>query len=55
LLAVKHTTTGVASTIMGIVPVLIIPPAVLFFKEKVTLKEIIGSVIAVGGVALFFL
>lgn len=55
LLSVKHTTTGVASTIMAIVPVLIIPPAVIFFKEKITLKEIIGSVIAVGGVALFFL
>lgn len=55
LLAVKHTTTGVASTIMAIVPVLIIPPAVIFFKEKITMKEIIGSIIAVGGVALFFL
>ncbi|MFP4025419.1 MAG: DMT family transporter [Thiohalospira sp.] len=55
LLSVKHTTTGVASTIMAIVPVLIIPPAVIFFKEKITLKEVIGSVIAVGGVALFFL
>ncbi len=55
LLAVKHTTTGVASTIMAIVPVLIIPPAVIFFKEKITVKEVIGSVIAVGGVALFFM
>lgn len=55
LLSVKYTTTGVASTIMAIVPVLIIPPAVIFFKEKITVKEIIGSVIAVGGVALFFL
>lgn len=55
LLSVKHTTTGIASTIMAIVPVMIIPPAILFFKEKVTLKEIIGSLIAVGGVALFFL
>lgn len=55
LLAVRYTTTGVASTIMAIVPVLIIPPAVLFFKEKLTSKEIIGSFIAVGGVALFFL
>ena len=55
LLSVKHTTTGVASTIMAIVPVLIIPPAVIFFKEKITLKEIIGSLIAVGGVAMFFM
>jgi drug/metabolite transporter (DMT)-like permease len=55
LLSVKHTTTGVASTIMAIVPVLIIPPALIFFKEKITLKEVIGSIIAVGGVALFFI
>lgn len=55
LLSVKHTTTGIASTIMAIVPVLIIPPAIIFFKEKITLKEVIGSVIAVGGVALFFM
>lgn len=55
LLSVKHTTTGVASTIMAIVPVLIIPPAVIFFKEKITLKEVIGSIIAVGGVILFFM
>ena len=55
LLAVQNTETGVAATIMSIVPILLIPPAVLFFHEKVTLKEIIGSVIAVAGVALLFL
>jgi drug/metabolite transporter (DMT)-like permease len=55
LLSVKYTTTGIASTIMAIVPVLIIPPAIIFFKEKITLKEVIGSIIAVGGVALFFM
>ncbi|MFC2150931.1 DMT family transporter [Bacteroidota bacterium] len=55
LLSVKHTTTGVASTIMAIVPVLIIPPALIFFKERITLKEVIGSIIAIGGVAIFFM
>lgn len=55
LLSVKYTTTGVASTIMSIVPVLIIPAAVIFLKEKLTIKEIIGSVIAVAGVILFFM
>ncbi|MCU4177335.1 DMT family transporter [Carboxylicivirga sp. N1Y90] len=54
LLAVKYTTTGVASTIMAIVPVLIIPPAVLIFKERVTMKELLGSLLAVGGVVLLF-
>jgi drug/metabolite transporter (DMT)-like permease len=55
LLAVQHTRAGIASTIMAIVPILIIPPAVLIFKEKVTLKEFIGAVIAVGGVAIYFI
>ena len=55
LLAVQHTTTGVASTIMSIVPVLIIPPAVLFFKERITGREVVGAFIAVAGVAVLFL
>jgi drug/metabolite transporter (DMT)-like permease len=55
LLAVQLTNTGIASTIMAMVPVLIIPPSIILFKEKVTLKEITGAILAVGGVALFFL
>jgi len=55
LLAVQHALAGVASTIMAIVPILIIPPAVIFFKEKVTGKEVIGTVVAVAGVGLLFL
>jgi drug/metabolite transporter (DMT)-like permease len=55
LLAVKYTATGVAATIMAIVPVLIIAPSVLLFKEKVTPREIAGAVVAVAGVAVLFL
>jgi len=55
LLAVQNTQAGIAATIMSIVPVLIIAPAILFFHEKVNWKEIIGAVITVGGVAIFFL
>lgn len=55
LLAVKYTATGVAATIMAIVPVLIIAPAVVLFKEKVTAREILGAVVAVAGVAVLFL
>jgi drug/metabolite transporter (DMT)-like permease len=55
LLAIQHTQAGIAATIMSIVPVLIIPPAILFFHEKVNWKEIIGAVITVSGIALFFL
>ena len=55
LLAVQHTSTGIASTIMAIVPVLIIPPAVIFFKEKVTFSEVLGAVMAVSGVVILFI
>jgi len=55
LVAVKYTEAGIASTIMALVPVFIIIPAVLFFKEKVTLPEMLGAIVSVAGVALFFL
>ena len=55
LLSVQLTSTGIASTIMALVPVLIIPASVLLFREKVNIKEIIGAMLAVGGVALFFI
>ncbi len=55
LIAVKYTEAGIASTIMALVPVFIILPAVVLFKEKVTLPEVFGAVISVAGVALFFL
>ena len=55
LLAIQHTQAGIAATIMAIVPVLIIPPAIIIFKERPSWKEIVGAVITVGGVGLFFL
>jgi drug/metabolite transporter (DMT)-like permease len=54
LIAIQHTQAGIAATLMSIVPVLIIAPAIVLFHEKVNWKEILGAVIAVVGVALFF-
>lgn len=55
LLAVKYTQAGVAATIMAIVPVLIIPPAVLLHRERVTPRAVAGAVLAVVGVGILFL
>lgn len=55
LVAIKYTSTGIASTLMAIVPVLIIAPSVIIFKQKVNLKEIVGAIISVLGVSLFFI
>jgi drug/metabolite transporter (DMT)-like permease len=55
LIAVKYTAAGIASTIMALVPIFIILPAVIIYKEKVTLPEMIGAIVSVAGVALFFI
>jgi drug/metabolite transporter (DMT)-like permease len=55
LIAVKYTEAGIASTIMALVPVFIIVPAVVLYRQRVTLPEMLGAVVSVGGVALFFL
>jgi drug/metabolite transporter (DMT)-like permease len=54
LLAVQHTNTGIASTIMAIVPILIIVPHAIMYKKLPATIEIIGAVLCVAGVALFF-
>jgi len=55
LLAIRYTSTGIASTIMALVPIFIIPPSIWYFKHKVTRREILGTIISLAGVALFFL
>jgi len=54
LVAVQNTSTGVASTIISIVPILIIPFSVLLFKEKVNFREIVGAVVGVAGTCIMF-
>jgi len=55
LFAVRHALAGVAATIMALVPVLILVPTVLVYRERVSARAVIGSAIAVGGSALLFL
>lgn len=55
LISVKYTQTGIGSTIMALVPVIIIPFAWFFLKEKIRFREVLGAIIAVSGVMLFFL
>jgi drug/metabolite transporter (DMT)-like permease len=56
LFSIQHSrNTGVASTIMAIVPILIIVPSVFLFKQKITKTEIVGAFMSVIGVAMFFL
>lgn len=55
LMAVQYTEAGIASTLMALTPILIIWPAHLIFKQKITFKEVLGAIISVIGVTLFFI
>lgn len=55
LMAVRYTEAGIASTLMALTPVFILWPAHLVFGQKVTFKEVIGAIISVAGVSLFFI
>lgn len=53
--ALKNTFAGTVSTLIGLAPVLIIPPSVLFLKQRVNTWEVLGAFLAVGGTLVFFL
>lgn len=55
LLAVQYTAAGIASTLMALTPIIIILPAWWLFKQPITAKSILGALISVIGVSLFFL
>jgi len=55
LAAVKYAKPGVATTIMALTPVFILPPAILFRGERVTIRAAAGALVAVAGSALLFL
>lgn len=55
LMAVRYTETGVASTLMALTPVLIIIPYSIIYKQKISLKEVIGVLVSMVGVAMFFM
>jgi drug/metabolite transporter (DMT)-like permease len=43
---------SIAQTIFSLVPIFALPLAYLFYKEKITLKSIIGALIAITGVMI---
>jgi len=55
LLAVQHAEIGVASTLMALPPVLVLPISYFVFKEKVGWQAVAGTALAIAGVAVLFL
>lgn len=52
LVAVAHAKVGVASALMALVPILILPLVRIFFGERVSLRALLGTTTAVAGVLL---
>ena len=55
LFAVQHTEIGVASTLMALPPVIILPISYFVFKEKIGWQAVAGTILAIIGVAVLFL
>ena len=55
LFAIQQTNTGIAATLMALVPIFIIVPSAIMFKEKIKIQQVIGAVISIVGASLFFI
>ncbi len=55
MMAVTFTEVGVAQTLMSLMPVMIIPIIYIIYKQKTSIRGIIGALIAISGVAILFL
>jgi drug/metabolite transporter (DMT)-like permease len=55
LAAIQLTRVGIASTLMALPPVLLIPIGYFLYKERVSFRGMVGTVVALAGVALIFL
>ena len=55
LIAVAHTKVGIAATLMGTSPIMMLPMVRFLQKEVLTWRAILGAFVAVAGVAILFL
>lgn len=55
MVAVQLIPVGIASTLMATRPVMLLPLSKWFYNEKISLRGIIGTLIALAGVTLIFL
>lgn len=55
LFALQHTQVGIASTLIALPPVFLLPISWVVFKEKFDWGAVLGTLVAIGGVALLFL
>ena len=52
LLALHYTSSGVAATFIALVPIFLIPFAIFVHKEHVSVRAVLGALVAFAGVTL---
>jgi len=55
LVAIQHTSVGIASTLMSLPPIFLLPVGMIIFKERIGWRAVVGTVLAISGVAVLFL
>ena len=55
LVAIRHTEAGIAQVLLGMVPIFVVVPAWIVYRDRPTPLSLAGIVVAVGGGALLFL
>lgn len=55
MISITYAKVGIASTIMAMPPIIMLPMVYFYYKEKLSWVSIIGAFIAVAGVAILFL
>ena len=55
LIAIEQAQIGIASTLMSLAPIFLIPLTRWFFKERISSRVVFGTIIALIGVTMIFL
>ncbi|HRN49829.1 MAG TPA: EamA family transporter [Anaerolineales bacterium] len=55
LVSIQNTQVGIASTLIAMVPIFLLPVGYFVFEEKVSPRGTAGTLVALAGVAILFL
>jgi len=55
VIAIKNTEAGIAQVLLGMVPIFVVAPAWIVYRDRPTITSLLGVLVAVGGGALIFL
>ena len=55
LVAIQNAPVGIASTLMALPPVFLLPVGYLFFKERIGCQAVLGTLLAIAWVAVLFM